>query len=105
MALEGQRDAMLVARQRDQHVAMALCQFGEIMGFRGRETFERRKRGLQRRDQRLGAIEFLISQSGPRLGSVQRRRLAALKPGKLSTETIKVARQSGASRLRARAAQ
>ena len=33
MALEGQRDAMLVARQLDQHVAMAFCQFGEIIGF------------------------------------------------------------------------
>ena len=32
MALERQRDAMPVARQRAQHVAMALCQFGEIIG-------------------------------------------------------------------------
>ena len=31
MALERQRNAVPVARQRDQHVAMALCQFGEIM--------------------------------------------------------------------------
>ncbi len=104
-ALERQRNAMLVARQRDQHVAMALCQFGEIIRLRGRETFERRKRGMQGSNQQLRAIELPVSQSGPRLRSVQRRRLAHPEFRKLSAKAGEVARQSGASRLRAGAAQ
>ena len=75
MALERQRNAMPVARQLDQHVAMAARRARRNHAVPdASKAFQRRKRSLQSRDQRLRPIELSVSQPGPRLGAMQRRR-------------------------------
>src|SRR6267154_2581536 len=84
---------------------MALRDLGEIVGLRGTETLEWRKRFPQELDQLTRAIEFRISKFCPRLGGVQRGRLTGSEFDKFDAEALELACQAAASRLRARAAQ
>src|ERR1700704_6304383 len=84
---------------------MAFGKLGKIVTLRRCETFKRRKRRLQLRDQPWRPIEVFISKPGPRLGGVERGRLATPQLGEFTAEASEVAREPGACCLRTRAAQ
>src|SRR6266481_3661095 len=84
---------------------MALRDLGEIVGLRGAETLERRKRFPQQLDQLTRSIKLLASKPGPRLGGVQRGGLAGSEFDKFNAEALELAPKAAASCLRARAAQ
>ena len=105
LLLERDRDAVGVARQRDQHLAMPRGDLGEIVGARRRQAFQRRERRLQRRDQRLRAIELPVLQARPRFRSMQRGDVLAAQLFQFAAEAREILGEALGSGLRARSAQ
>ena len=103
--LESQRNALLVARQFDQDLAMPMRELGEVVRLRGRQAFDRGQCLSQRIDQRLDAIEIFRLETRTRLGVMECGNLLAPQLCKLVAKTVELAQQAGGARGRARAAQ
>ncbi|MGY4483838.1 hypothetical protein ACVWWR_003029 [Bradyrhizobium sp. LM3.2] len=103
--LEGQGNALLVARQLDHDLAMPMREFGKVKRLRWRQDLDWRQCYPQGIDQRLDAIEVFRFETRARLGLMQRGDLAAPQLCQLLAEAIEFTQQAGGACRRARAAQ
>jgi hypothetical protein len=105
LAFEGMGNAEMVGGKIDQHLAVTLGEFGEVVRLRGRKCFQRRQRRAKRRDQCIRLIEIALPQPRTRLGTMERRRFVVLEFAQLIAEPSELRSKAAAARRRPCAAQ